>query len=335
MSEQKNLDAAVLLRSTFGHDICGFLDDKDVGEVYINEDGQLWVKHLKKGKFRPDIQVDEEQSYLIIRAVAGAVGKVINEDSPALGCEIYSLGCRFQAQVPPIVTKPTFMIRKKSSVIFTMDQYLSQGFITQEAIDYIRTVIKNRKNILVVGATDTGKTTFLNTLIQCVVEETPHDRIIILEDTPELQCTAEDFTALQTKVDRLPERCQTMNMLLFYCMRLSPNRIILGEVRDGAAAYTMLKAWNTGHSGGFCTVHANSALDGLPRMEVLIHEDETSRGDVRPLIGQAINVIIDIRKKEIPHAASKRYIGSIVEVSGFDMKTQEYITKTVYHGDVG
>lgn len=331
MIEQKNIDAAALLRSTLGPDICKFLDDDAVGEVYINNDGWLWVKHLRKGKFLSDVHVSEEQSFLIIRAVAGAVGQIINEDKPSIGCEVYSLDCRFQGEIPPISIKPVFMIRKKSSVIFTMDQYLEQGFITETAVDYLRNAIKNRKNILVAGATDTGKTTFLNTLIQCVVDATPNDRILIFEDTPELKCTAKDFLPLKTNIMRDPEKSYTMQMLLAQDgLRLSPNRIILGEVRDGPAAVTMLKAWNTGHPGGFCTVHANSALEGLPRMEVLLYEDPTSRGDVRPLIGDAIDIVLNIRKEDFAGTGSKRYIESIIEVEKFDMQEQKYVTNVIY-----
>ncbi|WP_276897513.1 ATPase, T2SS/T4P/T4SS family [Dialister micraerophilus] len=319
-----------LLRSVIGKDICQYLDDPNVHEIYINENGYLWIVDGKRGKFcRKDICLNREKVETIIRAVAGAAHQVITPELPALGCEINELKCRVQAQVPPIVSSPTIFLRKKASTIFPIGFYIKTGFLTQEMADYLKKAIKERKNILVVGATGTGKTTFLNTLIQLVVEVTPNDRILILEDVPELQCKAEDFTKLQTYVDKDSKNNITMQMLLYYAMRLSPKRIILGEVRD-LAAYTLLKAWNTGHPGGLCTTHANSAIEGLTRLEVLIKEDLSAQGDMRALIGQAVNVIVDIYREDFINAPSKRYIRNIIEVDGFDSKENKYKFKTIY-----
>lgn len=327
---KKRSQETELLRSVIGSEICAYLDDPGVQEIYVNEDGYLWIVDSKRGKFkRDDIQLNAPQVETIIRAAAGAAKQVITAEMPALGCEIYELGCRVQAQVPPIVSRPTIMIRKKASAVYSIDEYIQMGFLTEEMANYLRKSVSDRKNILVVGATGTGKTTFLNTLIRLVTEETPSDRLVILEDLPELQCTAKDFTQMQTYVDKDDKRTVTMQMLLYYAMRLSPKRIILGEVRDGAA-YTLLKAWNTGHPGGLCTTHANSAIEGLTRIEVLVKEDMTAKGDMRPLLGQAIDVVVDIYREDIPNAPSRRYIKNIIEINGFSQDDQKYQIHTVF-----
>ena len=318
-----------LLEFSFGR-LWPLLQQDTIGEVYVNEDGYVFVNDLTTGKQITDIYLSPSESKVLIEAVAGAVNEVINNDRPHLGCELYSLNARFQAQLPPLVRNPTFMIRKKASTIFSFEEYIQKGFITKEGADYLVNAVKEHKNILVTGGTGTGKTTFLNTLLKCVELYTPYDRTVILEDLSELQSNINDCLRMQTRVDADPNKSVTMQTLIWLSMRNSPNRIIVGEVRDGSA-YDLLKGWNTGHPGGFGTTHANGALEGLDRLESLIYENPTAKGNFRQLLGQAVNIIVDIGRIDIPNGPSKRFIRDIIEVKGFNRHTESYDTSIIYH----
>lgn len=318
-----------MLEYSFGP-LWPILQQDTIGEVYINEDGYVFVDDLTKGKSKTDMYISPSEAKVLIESVAGAVNEVVNMDKPHLGCELYSLNARFQAQLPPIVRNPTFMIRKKASTIFSFEEYVKKGFITNEGVEYLINAVKQHKNILVTGGTGTGKTTFLNTLLKCVELYTPYDRTIILEDLSELQSNIKDCLRMQVRSDADTNKNVSMQTLIWLSMRNSPNRIVVGEVRDGSA-YDLLKGWNTGHPGGFGTTHADSALEGLDRLESLIYENPTAKGDFRKLLGQAVNIIVDIARIDIPGQPSKRFVREIIEVKGFNRKTEEYEISVVYH----
>lgn len=322
-----------MLEYSFGP-LWTILQRDTIGEVYINEDGYVFIDDLTKGKSKTDMYISPSEAKVLIESVAGAVNEVVNTDKPHLGCELYSLNARFQAQLPPIVRNPTFMIRKKASTIFSFEEYVNKGFITNEGVDYLINAVKQHKNILVTGGTGTGKTTFLNTLLKCVELYTPYDRTIILEDLSELQSNINDCLRMQVRSDADTNKNVSMQTLIWLSMRNSPNRIVVGEVRDGSA-YDLLKGWNTGHPGGFGTTHADSALEGLDRLESLIYENPTAKGDFRKLLGQAVNIIVDIARIDIPGQPSKRFVREIIEVKGFNRKTEEYEISVVYHAKGG
>ena len=203
---------------------------------------------------------------------------------------------------------------------------MASNTLSAEYKAYIEKAIAQRKNILVVGGTGTGKTTFLNALLDAVAKISPYHRIISLEDLPELQCPADDYSPMYTKQD-VGENGKihyNMTRLLADCMRRSPDRIIVGEVRDGAA-YTMLKAWNTGHPGGVCTVHADDAEAGLTRIKSLAQEDPNAAGDLKELIGVAIDVVISIVHVDLGGGRKSRRINEIIELKGYDSKEDRYI----------
>jgi type IV secretion system protein VirB11 len=174
-------------------------------------------------------------------------------------------------------------------------------------VGVLREAVLSRKNILVVGGTDSGKTTFVNALLR-VVEETT-DRIVILEDTQELQCRTKDVEYLHTK-----EGVASLRDLVRFTLRLSPDRVVIGEVR-GAEALDLLKAWNTGHPGGVSTVHANSAEKGLLRLEQLVQEAGVVPSKI--MIAEAVNVLVYMEKK-----GTKRVVKDIMQVRG--TKREQY-----------
>lgn len=310
--------------------LVALMDRADISEIYVNDDGIIRYMSGDEGKVKTDIYLSPSQIMAILSYISGEAGKIINEDIPSISTEIKGYGYRFQGEAPPIVKQPQFNIRKKATKIFTLDEYVKNGTLTPYYKDYIENAIIKRKNILVVGGTATGKTTFLNAILEGMARLSPYHRIISLEDLEELQCSADDYSAMFTKQDLGDTggiKCN-MTYLLKDCMRRSPDRIVVGEVRDGCA-YTMLKAWNTGHEGGACTVHANSAIQGLTRIKSLAQEDPDASGDIRELIGESIDVVISIVHTDLGGGKRGRRVKEIIEVDSFDEKNATYVTRTI------
>jgi len=239
---------------------------------------------------------------IIIGSVAHALLTEADEDQPIISGELPIGGHRFEGLLPPVVAGPSFTIRKRASRLISLEDYVRSAIMTVDQVDVIRKSIDARLNIVVSGGTGSGKTTLVNAVIAEMVHRAPEHRLVILEDTAEIQCVAENAVSLHTtdSVD--------MARLLKSTMRLRPDRIIVGEVRDGAAL-TLLKAWNTGHPGGITTIHANSAISALRRLEQLTAE--ASQQPMREVIGEAVDLIISIertprgrRVREVIHVES-------------------------------
>ncbi len=299
------------LRRELGPSICNLLEDPSVFEVMLNPDGRLWVEKMGE-PMRPVGVMSASQAESLMGTVASTLKTQITAINPILECELPLDGSRFEALIPPVVSAPTFTIRRKAIRVFSLDDYVKTSIMTQTQCDGIKAAVCDRKNVLVVGGTGTGKTTLTNAIIRYIAEVAPEDRIVIIEDTGELQCMAKN-AVLMRAVDHVD-----MTRLLKATMRLRPDRILVGEVRDGAAL-ALLKAWNTGHPGGVATVHANSAPAGLIRMEQLVAE--ATQAPMRALISEAINLIVSIEK--IAHLG--RRVKEVVTVDGHD--GVNYVTK--------
>ena len=263
------------------------LTQPDVVEVMANPDGTLWIDRHGTGREKIGT-IDPVSVEATIRLLAGHMGLTVNRDHPAVSGTLPRSGERFQGVLPPLTEHPTFSIRRRASIIYTLDDYIQQQIITPDQAQQLRDAIIQRKNILVAGGTGSGKTTFANALL--AEPAFTNDRIVIIEDTRELQCSAPDKVELLTKSD---EPKVTMNDLLRISLRLRPDRIIVGEVRGGEAL-ALVKAWNTGHPGGIATIHANSATDAIQRLEDLI--GEASQIVPRRSIESAIQLIFFIER---------------------------------------
>lgn len=274
------------LQDALGDELCVALDDSTVVEIMLNPDGKLFIERLGHG-MAPAGQMSAAAAEMVIGTVAHALQSEVDTGQPIVSGELPIGGHRFEGLLPPIVTKPVFTIRRRASRLIPLDDYVRSGVMTELQASTIRLAIGSRLNIVISGGTGSGKTTLANAIIDEIVRHAPDDRLVILEDTAEIRCAADNAVLLHTS-DAID-----MARLLKSTMRLRPDRIVVGEVRDGAAL-TLLKAWNTGHPGGVATIHANTATSALRRLEQLTAE--ASQQPMQEVIGEAIDLIISIER---------------------------------------
>jgi len=293
--------------------LCGLLHESDVVELMLNADGTVWVDRLGQ-PMEPAGTMQSATAESFIATVASTLRGTVTRENPILECELPLDGSRFEALIPPVVSAPVFTIRRKASAVFSLDEYERQGIMTARQRGAIETAVAERLNILVVGGTGTGKTTLANGIIDHIVRASPGHRLVIIEDTAEIQCAAKNAVVMRA-TDTVD-----MQRLLKATMRLRPDRIIVGEVRGGEAL-SLLKAWNTGHPGGVCTVHANHARAGLQRIEQLIAE--VSQTPMRALIAEAVNLIVSIIKTELDPGRRVEEVVAVTGLAGGDYSFSE------------
>ena len=286
-----------------------FLDGRTI-ELMLNPDGKVWLERMGEDMVHI-CNMPEAEAENFIRHVAGFQKKVVTAEAPTLDAVLPLDESRFAGQLPPAVARPTFCIRKRAIRVFTLDEYVASGVMTDRQCVLIRQAVIDRKNILIIGGTGTGKTTFGNAVLNEITVTEPNARQIIIEDTAELNCTAAN------KVNYQVTPFVTMTDLLKVALRMRPDRIIVGEVR-GPEAFDLIQAWNTGHPGGIATLHANDCLSGLRRLKSLISQHPFAPRDIEPDIALAVNVMVNIIK-----AGKERRIREIVVVRDYDPKHLE------------
>ena len=270
-----------MLRTALGPAIAGFLEDPSIVEVMLNPDGRLWIDRLSEGLSDTGERLSPADGERIVRLVAHHVGAEVHSGSPRVSAELPETGERFEGLLPPVVAAPAFAIRKPAVAVFTLADYVAAEIMSAEEAEILRRAVADRRNILVAGGTSTGKTTLTNALLAEVSKT--FDRVVLIEDTRELQCAAPNLVAMRTK-----DGVASLSDLVRSSLRLRPDRIPIGEVR-GAEALDLLKAWGTGHPGGIGTIHAGSAIGALRRLEQLIQEAVITVP--RALIAETIDVI--------------------------------------------
>ena len=293
------------------------MNDDAVFEVIANPDGKVWIDTFDRGRVDTGIVLDAGQIRQIIFDVAALNDSVISESFPLLEAEIPDSRLfdrsRFQGELPDVVPSPDFNIRKHPKRVLSLDDYVKQGTMTTRQKAIIMTAIQQKKNIIAAGGTKSGKTTLLNAILQ-EISKLP-DRVVMIEDAPELRCTAKDHVSLRT----MPN--VTMDHLLRATLRKTPDRIVVGEVRGGEAL-SLLDAWSTGHSGGCSTVHSNSAMDTLIRLENMT--SRVARNPQQFTISRAVDIIIYLKYEHL-----KRRIEEIISVESYNYVTHQYVTHTV------
>lgn len=292
-----------MLRTALGPVITQALEDPDVVEVMLNPDGALWLDKLGAGRVPVGISLSPDDAERIVRLVAAHVRAEVHATAPILSAELPETGERFEGVLPPLVQAPTFAIRKRAGSVIELDHYVASLILTEQQARFLRKAVQNRLNVLIAGGTSSGKTTLANALLAEIA--TTGDRVILLEDTLELQCSTPDHVSLRAKPG-----VASIRDLVRSTMRLRPDRIVVGEVRGGEAL-DLLKAWGTGHPGGIATIHAGSALGALHRLEQLILE--VAQTPPRSLIAEAVNVIVFITGR-----GRDRRVQEIACVTGLD-----------------
>ncbi|MBX9591762.1 MAG: P-type conjugative transfer ATPase TrbB [Hyphomonadaceae bacterium] len=292
-----------MLRTAFGPTIAAALADPTVIEVMVNPDGRLWIERATVGRQDTGERIGSAEAERIIRLVAAHVRREVHDKAPIVSAELPETGERFEGVMPPVAPAPCFAVRKPADVLYRLGDYVAARILSGAQAAVLALSIRERKNILVVGGTSSGKTTLVNALLAEIADL--GERVVILEDTRELKCAAPDCVALRTKPG-----VATLADLVRSTLRLRPDRIIVGEVR-GPEALDMLKAWNTGHPGGITTVHANSGPDGLYRLEQLVQEAVVTVP--RDLIVQAIDLVVFITGR-----GADRRVETLLEVASLD-----------------
>ncbi len=302
-NEEKQRRLAEKLQRECGVAVCTPLADDDVTEIMVNPDGKVWIETYSRGvidtgQVLPPMQVEN-----VITTVAALLETVVTPSQPVVDGELPFSGHRFAGILPPVSEAPTYVIRKHARVVYTLDEYCNAAILTPWQAAFFRRALRDKKNLLISGGTASGKTTFANALLHelsLILDE--HERLIILEDTRELRCAVPNTLKLRTA------DVATLTFLVAKTMRLRPDRIIIGEVR-GSEALALLKAWNTGHSGGLATIHANSASAALTRLDMLVQE-----AGVPPqpqLVRETVDYIVHIAK-----TPTGRKVQDIVRIQG-------------------
>lgn len=294
---------ARMLRSALGPNIGAWLDDPCIIEIMLNPDGRLWIDSHGDGLSDTGVFMSAETGERIIRLVAHHAGDEVHAASPRVSAELPVTGERFEGLLPPVVAAASFAIRKPAARVFSLPEYASAGIMSDEAAAMLAARVARRDNILVAGGTSSGKTTLANALL-AEIARTQH-RVVLIEDTRELQCAAPNMVALRSRPD-VASLCDLVRSAL----RLRPDRIPIGEVR-GAEALDLIKAWGTGHPGGIGTIHAGSALGALRRLEQLVQETVVTVP--RSLIAETINLIAVLTRD-----STGRRLTELVAVEGLD-----------------
>jgi type IV secretion system protein TrbB len=300
-----------MLRTALGCAINQYLDDASIVEVMLNPDGRLWIDRLGTGLEDSGECVSASDGERIVRLIAHHVGVEVHPGAPRVSAELPVTGERFEGLLPPVVAAPSFAIRKPASAVFTLSDYVEAGVITPAQALVLRMSVEDRSNILVAGGTSTGKTTLVNALLAEIAKTS--DRVVLIEDTRELQCQASNLVALRTK-----DGAASLSDLVRSALRLRPDRIPIGEVR-GPEALDLLKAWGTGHPGGIGTIHAGTAIGVLRRLEQLIQEAVVTVP--RALIAETINVIAVLSGR-----GHQRRLTELVQVDGLDPSGEYVLT---------
>ena len=276
--------------------IAPFLQDPDVSEIMVNAGGRVFVEHHGLVQEATGVHLAEKSLQVAVRNIARTLGDDVSEEQPILDARLPD-GSRVAAVIPPCsLGGTTLTIRKFQSRFFTAEELVRIGTLTEDVLGQVRNAIDKRQNILISGGTSTGKTTLLNALAAFIPAS---DRIVIIEDTAELQVDKPNVVRFEARRAQRDLPAVTIRDLLKATLRHRPDRIIVGEVRGGEA-YDLLQALNTGHAGTLSTIHANSASQALARLAscVLQAGVELPYVAIRQQIGDAISLLLQLDRRQ-------------------------------------
>jgi len=270
-----------------------YFETKSITDIYVYDNGKVFIEDFEKGSYDSGVVLSLQERFRIIYSLSSVVDQPIDKwVRPTLESIIPQYNIRTTAILDPWIPTPQIAFRRPAEKIYTFEDYLAEGRISQELFDKIISHIEKRSNIVISGATGSGKTTFTNACIEKMCEFTPNERIYIVEDTPELQCRSQFKTQLYIRKEQAVTAIQT-------ALRFTPKRIIFGEIRSGEVAVELLEAWNTGHPGNVTTIHADSAASTIPRIEGLLRQ--IIKGQL-PDLAESIQLIVHLRNKTVVEA---------------------------------
>lgn len=368
--EEKSKEEQIeYMYKNFGQSLTKFLDDKSIIEIYLNQDGFLRIEKFGEGRYLTDVRLSPTESESILKLVADFNKTVLTRENATISTVLPN-GERISGAIYDTVGhRPVFTIRKKSNVRFELDYYVKTGVITQQQKEYIEKQIRNKKNIIIAGNTSSGKTSFANACLKVIenkelellkynykdnkavseylntIEHLDQlnkkkltelnggmikeygERIGIIEQVPELICNS---TNIMNYV--VTQHCSALDLLRL-CMRMTPDRILYGELRTGEETKELLKAWNSGHDGGVSTIHASvekGSIKALDKMEQYLDELKLGLDSQRQLIGESVDVIIALARIGTETGGFERKLVGILEVEDYDKNAKQYVTKVIY-----
>lgn len=368
--EEKSKEEQIeYMYKNFGQSLTKFLDDKSIIEIYLNQDGFLRIEKFGEGRYLTNVRLTPTESESILKLVADFNKTVLTRENATISTVLPN-GERISGAIYDTVGhRPVFTIRKKSNVRFELDYYVKTGVITQGQKEYIEKQIRNKKNIIIAGNTSSGKTSFANACLKVIenkelellkynykdnkavseylntIEHLDQlnkkkltelnggmikeygERIGIIEQVPELICNS---TNIMNYV--VTQHCSALDLLRL-CMRMTPDRILYGELRTGEETKELLKAWNSGHDGGVSTIHASvekGSIKALDKMEQYLDELKLGLDSQRQLIGESVDVIIALARIGTETGGFERKLVGILEVEDYDKNAKQYVTKVIY-----
>ena len=304
--ETFNSRQMAMLKREMGPEIFECLKDPNVENITMNGSDNLVRVNRRGTGWQTLMAMPRSQANSLIATVASLSQKVIDERHPTIEARLPD-GNRFTGYLGAIATGPGFSIRRRSAVVYTLADYVAAETLSQKHHDLIVKAIGNRLNVLVAGDTGTGKTTLTNALLHTISQVNPDHRLLIMEDTPELQCSSANHELFVSTIHF------SLEDIIKLSLRSIPDRLVVGEIRDGVAAWALLNAWYTGHAGGLSTLHATSGEGVLERLEIILNREGTASGK---MIASVCNVIMFIDHDRT--TKSKRRVTELLFIKGYE-----------------
>src|ERR1700676_4881407 len=296
--------------------------DESVSEIMGNPDASWWYERDGIMFQEQNISFDAGKLQTGLEVIANQLGKKLDEDNPLLHAQLPD-GSRLAAVIPPVVRCiPALIIRKFTSRHYTVDDLIARGTLTQAIADLLAEQIRSGKTLLISGGTGTGKTTLLRILANSIPE---HERILVIEDTPELQIRKPNIVAVGSQTNTFKSNV-SFDELLKDALRFRPDRIILGEVR-GIEARTLLDSFNTGHAGSLATIHANSAAKALTRFANLVMRShaQSTFADTEAEIAEAVDFVVHVERQP-----GRRVVREVLALRGYDRDAKRFLIEPVF-----
>ena len=302
--------------------------DTEISEIMVNGSECVFIERRGYVEQVQNISLSPKSLEVAVKNIARRLGDDISEEKPILDSRLPD-GSRVAAVISPCSLNGVVLtIRKFNARNFGIEDLIRIGTITEELAGILETAVVSRKNILISGGTGTGKTTLLNILAQFIPG---HERILIIEDTAEIQIAAPNLVRFEARVAQNGFPAVTIRELLKASLRHRPDRILLGEIR-GPEAFDLLQLLNTGHSGTISTVHANSALQAINRFTscVLQSSVELPYRAIKSNIADSLNLLVHIERRP-----GRRFISEVLEMTGYGPDTDRYDLKRAFLREEG